>query len=62
MRLEFCHWLCTNHQLLLLVSVLFADEATFTTQVTHIHGLTTVHMVLWKQIFNIVSLSVCGAV
>jgi hypothetical protein len=30
MHLEFCHWLHINHQLLLLVSVLFTDEATFT--------------------------------
>jgi len=26
MRLEFCHWLDTNHQLLLFI--LFTDEAT----------------------------------
>jgi len=65
MCLEFCHWLHTNRQLLPLI--LFTDEATFTvtestTHVTRIDGLTTIHRVLWKQNFNVVSLSVCGAV
>jgi hypothetical protein len=30
-----------------------------TTYVTRIDGLTTIHMVLWKQILNVDSLSVC---
>ena len=33
-----------------------------TTHITHIDGLMTIHMVLWKHIFSIVSLSMCGAV
>ena len=65
MRLEFCHWLHTKSQLFPLI--LFTDEATVTvtvstTHVTCIDGLTTIHMVLWKQNFSVVSLSVCGAV
>jgi hypothetical protein len=66
MCLEFCHWLHTNCQLLPLIA-LFTDETTFTvtestTHVTRIDGLTTIHRVLWKKNFNVVSLSVCGAV
>jgi len=65
MRLEFCHWLHNNRQLLPLI--LFTDEATFTRNginntLTRIDGLTKIHMVLWKQIFNVVFLSMCGAV
>ena len=65
MRLEFCHWLHINRQLLPLI--LFTDEATFTLtestiHVTRIDGLTKIHMVLWKQIFIVVFLSMCGAV
>jgi len=33
-----------------------------TTCVTHINGLMTIHTVLWKHIFSIISLSMCGAV
>ena len=33
-----------------------------TTHITHIDGLTTINMVLWKQIFSTISLSMCGAV
>ena len=33
-----------------------------TTHETYIDGLTTIHMVLWKYIFSVVSLSMCGAV
>ena len=63
MRLEFCHWLHTNCQLLPLI--LFTDEATLTrngnknTHVTRIDGLTKIRMVLWKQIFNVILLSLC---
>jgi len=65
MRLEFCHWLHTNRQLLPLI--LFTDEllsplTESTTHVTRINGLTKIHTVLWKQIFNVVFLSMCGAV
>jgi hypothetical protein len=65
MRLEFCHSLHIKCQLLPLI--VFTDEATFTrngitNSVTRIAGLTRIHMVLWKQIFNVVSLSVCGEV
>ena len=61
---EFCDWLHSNRQLLQLI--LFTDEVIFTvtestTHVTRIDGLTTIHMVLWKQNFRVVSLSVCGA-
>ena len=65
MCLEFCHWLHTNRQLLPLI--LFTDEATFTRNGinntrTRIDGLTKIHMVLRKKIFNVVFLSMCGAV
>jgi len=63
MRLEFCHWLHINRQLFPLI--LFTDEATFNRNgitVTRIDGLTKIHMVLWKQIFNVAFLSMCGAV
>jgi len=59
MRLEYCHWLHTNRQFLPLV--LFTDEATVsvtksTTRVTHIDGLTTIHMVRWNKTFIVLSL------
>ena len=65
MRLEFCHWIHTNCQLFPLM--LLNDEATFTlmestTHVTRVNGLMTIHIVLWTQIINVVSLSMYGAV
>jgi hypothetical protein len=63
MRLEFCHWLHTNRKLFPLI--LFTDEAIFTrngiknTRLTRIDSLTKIHMVLSKQMFNAISLSVC---
>ena len=65
MRLEFCYWLHINRQLLPVI--LFTDETAFTvteskTHVTRVDGLTTIHMVLWTQIFNVICLSMCGAV
>jgi len=65
MRLEFCYWLHTNRQLLPLI--LFTDEATFTRN--GINNTRNSHrwshenpIVLWKQIFKVVFLSMCGAV
>jgi hypothetical protein len=65
MCLEFCHWLHTNCQLVPLI--LLTDEALSTVMesaahVTRNNDLATIHMVLWKQIFNVDSLSSCGAV
>jgi hypothetical protein len=63
-RLELCYWLHTNRQLvpLILFTKLLSPITESTTHVTHIDGLTTIHMVRWKQTFNVVSLSECGAV
>jgi hypothetical protein len=65
MCLELCHWLHTNRQFILLI--LYTDEAMFThngisKNVTGSDELTTIHIELWRQISNIVSLSVCGVV
>jgi len=65
MRLEFCYWLHINRQLLPVI--LFTDETALTvtestTHVTRVDGLTTIHMVLWTQIFKVICLSMCGAV
>ena len=64
-HLEFYHWLYTNCQVLPLI--LPTDEATFncngiSNTLTCINCLMTIHMVLWKQNFSIISLSMCGAV
>ena len=64
-RLEFCHWLHTNRQLLPLI--LFTDEVTFTrnginnTSNSHRWSHANTHGTV-EQIFNVVFLSMCGAV
>jgi hypothetical protein len=65
MRLEFCHWLHTNRQSLPLI--LFTDEAIFTrnginnTHNSHRRSHDSPHGTVETN-FNVVSLSVCGAV
>ena len=56
MHFEFCHWLHT------IMMKLLSPITESTTHITHIDGLKSVHMILWKQIFSIVSLSMCGVV
>jgi hypothetical protein len=65
MRLETFRWLYNNRQLLPLI--VLTEEATFTvteskTHLTRIDDLMTIHMVLWKQIFNLISLQMCDTV
>ena len=68
MRLEFCHWLHTNRQLLPLIIFTYSlmklrsPVTESTSHVTRIDGLTKIHMVLWEKIFNVVFLSMRGAV